>query len=174
MLCVVDRMLNVYCWGAWSLRGNSLMYVTRRQHPLQGGQGGVGWCCTNGWYQSICGALSPGIGGGGLCLGILPLFYMAFNTKFSAKFRLPFDLVGPVCGTHRSTCNVFGVTGLKPIAPAGVFFGLTLFFGVSFDALLTESNGLYLSARFGDNDVRFGGMAWGGFGFVVATDAGSC
>jgi len=167
VLCVVDRMLNVYKWGAWALRGNSLMYVTRRQLPPHGGQGGVGWCCTNGWYQSICGASSPRIGGGGLFLGILPLFHMAFNTKFSAKFRLPFDFVGPVCGTHRSTCNVFGVTGLESIVSGASIWG-------AFDSLLPKSNGLYLSTRFGDNDVGFGGVIWGGFGFVVATDAGSC
>lgn len=87
---------------------------------------------------------------------------------------LPFDFVGPVCGAHRSFGDVFGVTGLKPIAATGIFFGFVFFFRVAFDALLTESNCFYFSARFGDNDVGFGGVAWGGFRFVVAIDAGSC
>lgn len=84
--------------------------------------------------------------GGGLFLGILPLFYIAFNTKFSAKKDLPLNLVGPVCGTHRPFSDVFGVTCLESMAATGVFFGFVFLFRVAFDALLTKPDGFDLSA----------------------------
>ncbi len=119
-----------------------MLYVLR---PL-GGHGGVGRSTQYGWYPCRARALSPTIGVGGLFLGILPLFYIAFSAKFSAKKVLPLDLVGPVSGTHRSFSDVFGVTCLESMTATGVFFGFVLLLRVALDALLTKPDGLDLSA----------------------------
>ena len=96
--------------------------------PRGAGQGGVGWYVQYGWYPHRARALSPTIGVGGVFLGILPLFYIAFSAKFSAKKDLPLDLVGPVGGTHRSFGDVFGVTCLESMAATGVFSGFAFLF----------------------------------------------
>ena len=99
------------------------------------------------WMVSAQGeSVFPQIGGGGSFLGILALFYIAFSAKFSAKKDLPLNFVGPVGGTHRSFSDVFGVTCLESMTATSVFFGFVLLLRVALDALLTEPDGLYLSA----------------------------
>ena len=87
---------------------------------------------------------------------------------------LPFDAVGPVCGTHFAFGDVAGVACFEGFPPFPIGSGFAGLFGGAGDALLSEADGFDLVALFGDNNVGLLRMVGGALRFVVSAYAGSC